>query len=94
MHHSKGFIAQGKENHVCLLKKLLYGLKQSPKQWYKRFDAFMLGHGYFMCDYDSCVYFRKLSDGSFVYLLYVDDMLIAFNNMLEINNLKNQLSLR
>jgi hypothetical protein len=48
----------------------------------------MLGHGYFMCDYDSCVYFRKLLDGSFVYL-YVDDMLIAFNNMFEINNLKN-----
>lgn len=88
MHQSKGFIAQGKEDHV-LIEKSLYGLKQSPKQWYKRFDGFMLGHGYFLCDYDSCVYFRKISDGSFVYLLYVDDMLIAFNNMFEINNLKN-----
>lgn len=78
-----------------LIEKSLYGLKQSPRQWYKRFEAFMLGHGYFMCDCDSCVYFRKLSDGSFVYLLYVDGMLIAFNNIFEkINNLKNQLSLR
>ena len=28
---------------VCMLKKLLYGLKQSPRQWYKRFDTFVLG---------------------------------------------------
>jgi hypothetical protein len=26
---SEGFIAQGKEDHVCLLKKPLYSLKQS-----------------------------------------------------------------
>ncbi|RVW66143.1 Retrovirus-related Pol polyprotein from transposon TNT 1-94 [Vitis vinifera] len=25
-------------------KKSLYGLKQSPRQWYKRFDAFMVSH--------------------------------------------------
>ena len=77
---------QGKEDHVCLLKKSLYGLKQSPRQWYKRFDTFMIGHGYSRSDCDSCVYHRKLSDGSFVYLLlYVDDMLIAAKNLVEVN---------
>ena len=53
----------------------------------------MLGHGYTRSMYDSCVYFRKLTDGSFVYLLlYVDDMLIATKNLLEIHTLKMQLS--
>lgn len=55
MHRPEGFIFQGKEDHVCLLKKSLYGLKQSPRQWYKRFDIFMVGHGYTRSNYDSCV---------------------------------------
>ena len=46
MHQLEGFVIEGKEDHVCLLKKSLYGLKQSPRQWYKRFDTFMIGHGY------------------------------------------------
>ncbi|KAL5818746.1 hypothetical protein ACOSQ4_022588 [Xanthoceras sorbifolium] len=41
----EGFKVQRKEDPVCLLKKSLYGLKQSPRQWYKRFDTFILGNG-------------------------------------------------
>ena len=78
---------------MCLLKKSLYGLKQSPRQWYKRFDAFMTTHEFRRCNYDSCVYFRKNRDGSFVYLLlYVDDMLIATRDKEEIGKVKSQLS--
>lgn len=32
MHQPKGFEIEGKEDHVCLLKKSLYRLKQSPRQ--------------------------------------------------------------
>ncbi|KAH7550154.1 hypothetical protein JRO89_XS13G0144400 [Xanthoceras sorbifolium] len=92
MQQPEGFEIEGKKDHVCLLKKSLYGLKQSPRQWYKRFDSFMVGHGYSRSQYDSCVYFRKLKDGSFVYLLlYVDDMLIAAKDMFELNKLKSEL---
>jgi len=52
----------------------------------------MIEHDYSKSKYDSCIYHRKLNDGSFVYLLlYVDDMLIAAKNMSEVNKLKAQL---
>ena len=88
-----GFKVAGKENWVCKLNKLLYGLKQSLRKWYKRFDQFMIGQNYTRSSFDHYVYFRKLRDGSFIYLLlYFDDMLIASRNQGEICILKAQLS--
>lgn len=92
MNQPKGFVIPGKENLVCRLKKSLYGLKQSPRQWYKRFDSFMLSRGFKRSDYDSCVYL-KIVNGSAIYLLlYVDDMLIVAKEKSEIAKLKAQLS--
>ena len=31
MQQPKGYVVSGKEDYVCLLKKPLYGLKQSPR---------------------------------------------------------------
>ena len=53
MQQPKGFKEPDKEDYVCLLKRSLYGLKQSPRQWYKRFDSFMVTHGYMHCDRNS-----------------------------------------
>ncbi|KAK9215025.1 hypothetical protein WN944_007028 [Citrus x changshan-huyou] len=88
-----GFRVAGKENHVCRLIKSLYGLKQSPRQWYKRFDQFIQWQKFTRSEHDHCVYFRRLLDGAFIYLLlYVDDMLIASKNGDEIKRLKKHLA--
>ena len=93
MHQLEGFEIHRNEDHVCLLKKQLYGLKQSLSQWYKHFDTFIVGNGYCRSAYNNCVYHKKHSNGSYVYLLlYVDDMLIAVKDMSQINRLKTQLS--
>ena len=93
MKQLEGFEVKGKENYVCRLKKSLYGLKQSPRQWYKKFDSFMLSHDFTRSSYDSCVYFKKLDGGSSIYLiLYVDDMLVACRDLFEVENLKVLLS--
>jgi len=92
MHQPEKFVIEAKEDHVCRLKKFLYGLNQLPRQWYLRFDTFMIEHGYSESKYDSCVHHRKLNGGSFVYLLwYVDDILIASKDMSEVDKLKVQL---
>ncbi|KAG8478386.1 hypothetical protein CXB51_028195 [Gossypium anomalum] len=93
MQQLEGFTVSEKEDYVCLLKNSLCCLKQSPRQWYKRFDSFMTSHDFKRSSFDSCVYFKKNSDGSFVYLLlYVDDMLIAAKDKGEIINVKAQLN--
>ncbi|GJZ20305.1 zinc finger, CCHC-type containing protein [Tanacetum coccineum] len=52
---------EGTGNQVCLLKKSLYGLKQSPRQWYKQFDVYMICNGFSRSNYDSYVYFKEFA---------------------------------
>ncbi|GJZ77014.1 retrovirus-related pol polyprotein from transposon TNT 1-94 [Tanacetum coccineum] len=79
-------------NKVCLLKKSLYGLKQSPRQWYRRFDEYMLSNGFKRSSYKNCVYYRSYAPGEYIYLLlYVDDMMIACKSKAEIGSTKSLL---
>lgn len=81
------------KSKVCLLKKSLYGLKQSQRQWYRRFDEFLLRLGFSRSSYDNCVYIYKKGEECFLYLLlYVDDILMANSSKEEINNLKKKLN--
>src|ERR1044072_3189317 len=74
---------------VCKLKRSMYGLKQLPRKWYKRFDSYMLKIGYRRRDYDFCVYVRSLDDGSFIFLLlYVNDILIAAHHWNDVKKAK------
>ncbi|GJR88650.1 retrovirus-related pol polyprotein from transposon TNT 1-94 [Tanacetum coccineum] len=91
MRQPPGF-EEGTRNKVCLLKKSFYGLKQSPRQWYKRFDVYMISNGFSCSNYDSCVYFKEFAPGMYIYLLlYVDDMLIACKSKSEIEYTKGLL---
>ena len=93
MSQPAGFTATGEDSHlVCRLKKSLYGLKQAPRMWYQKFDSYIRQLGYNRSDSDPCMYVRQLADESRIYLiLYVDDMLIAGSNQVEIGKLKRSL---
>lgn len=92
MDHPEGFKVKGKEDLVCQIKKSLYGLKQAPRQWYKKFDSFMVDHGYQRTTSDTCVFIKRFIYGDFIILLlYVDDMLIIRQNSEKINKLKNEM---
>jgi hypothetical protein len=57
---------------LCRLKKSLYDLKQSLREWYKRFDSFMISNGFHRSQYDSCVYLKCVNGSPTCLLLYVD----------------------
>ncbi|GJY14113.1 retrovirus-related pol polyprotein from transposon TNT 1-94 [Tanacetum coccineum] len=67
-------------------------LKQAPRQWYLKFDSFMHKAWYKRCVMDHCYYLKKVGLSSIILLLYVDDMLVAGSDMVEIKKLKRQLS--
>ncbi|MCO5606659.1 hypothetical protein L7F22_060847 [Adiantum nelumboides] len=78
MKQPEGYVIPGKEHLVCKFNRSLYGLKQASRQWYKKFDAFMLKHGYKRSHADHCLYIKCDEEGSpIILVLYVDDMLIA-----------------
>ena len=56
MEQPGGFVVNGKENHVCKLRKSLYGLKQAPRQWYLKFEPVIENLGYEKTSSDHCVF--------------------------------------
>ncbi|MCO5558376.1 hypothetical protein L7F22_011958 [Adiantum nelumboides] len=86
------FVVHASKKLVCRLCKTLYGLKQSPREWYHKFDAFMRLEGYVRSHEDPRLYACKATDGSLIVLvLYVDDMLIAEKSIADVDALKHRL---
>jgi Reverse transcriptase (RNA-dependent DNA polymerase) len=65
---------------VCHLKKSLYGLKQSPRNWYLLISAFITGElGFRATASDPCLFWKISRTGQQILLfLFVDDMQVAF----------------
>jgi len=77
---------------VAELLKCLYGLKQSPLRWFETMEELLLELGFVQSIHDPCFFYKiiKLANNHLIrnYLvLYVDDMLIAFQSDAEYKNL-------
>uniref|UniRef100_A0A2A4JV98 Uncharacterized protein n=1 Tax=Heliothis virescens TaxID=7102 RepID=A0A2A4JV98_HELVI len=76
---------------VCKLNKSIYGLKQASRQWNLKLTSVLKNIGLKSSSVDPCVYYKK-EDGSIVYILiYVDDLLIFYNNKEKGEEIKQQL---
>ena len=91
MKQPEGFAMKGKKELLWRLKKSLYGLKQSPRMWYQKFDTYIWGLGFTRIKEDQCVYFKLIGDHVIYLVLYVDDMLLIGNDKEIIKDLKTQL---
>jgi len=79
-----GFVDKDRPDHVCKLKKSIYGLKQATRCWNNSIDGFLLGNGYKKSTADSCIYIKSVvsTNGKIDFLIiaiYVEDMIFLSN---------------
>lgn len=86
-----GFNSNG-DNKVCLLKKSLYGLKQSPRAWFGRFTKAILNFGYKQAHSDHTLFFKRQHTGLTILIVYVDDIVLTGDDKTEIQSVKNKLA--
>jgi len=87
MDQIKGF--EDGTSRKCKLRKTLYGLKQSPREFNKSVDKFLKDEGFTQSVSDSCVYVKRDGAKVIFFLLYVDDCLVAGNDKEFTTNFQN-----
>ena len=88
----ENFVSGDSKNMVCKLKKSIYGLKQASRQWYHKFHQVILSFGFEMNVIDDCIY-HKFSGSKYIFLvLYVDEILLASNDIGLLHETKRFLS--
>ena len=88
----ENFVSGDTKRMVYKLKKSIYGHKKSSRQWYYKFHQVIISYGFEMNMVDHCIY-HKFSGSKHIYLvLYVDDILLATNDIGMLHETKRFLS--
>lgn len=78
--------------NVWLLKRSIYGLKQSPRMWNECFSQFLVQIGLQRSTADDCIFFKN--EAFLVLIIYVDDGIIFSQDLTETEQLIKRLSSR
>ena len=84
------YVAQG-ENQVCFLRKVIYGLKQSPRAWFEKFSSIVVTCGFRCCAVDHSVFYRQTDSGCVILAVYVDDILLTGSDIAGIQRTNDHL---
>jgi len=87
----EGFVVQGKEDKVYLLKKALYGLKQALRAWYSRINDHLLNIGFEKSLSESTLYVKHKGNNVLIVSLYVDDMLVTGDDTRLVEEFKQEM---
>jgi hypothetical protein len=78
----EGFVMKKDKYHVYMLKKSLYGLKQTPHAWYEKMDGFLMILGFNKSVVDPNLYYHIVGDECLILVLYVDDLFLTSSERL------------
>jgi hypothetical protein len=67
----------GSPNQVCRLRKSLYGLKQSARQWNKKLHSVLTELGFKRIESDRSVYIYSNGEVRIIVPIYIDDITLA-----------------
>ena len=94
MSQPEGFAVPGKEHLVCRLKKSLYGLKQSPRQWYHKLNETFMQLGFRRIQSDNCIYVWAKDGLRIMIPVFVDDLTLAATGRPLMDSIKAELQCR
>lgn len=77
-------------SQVCKLKRCIYGLKQASRCWNQTFADYLHSIGFDISTADPCLFIRHNGEKKLV-CLYVDDGLVATNDLTESDKFLNEL---
>ena len=75
------------------LIRALYGLKQSPREWYNNINSFLHRTNFKRLESEPCLYFRQDDNNNTIcpIALYNDELVIAGSSAAIVSRVKNQL---
>ncbi|UYV82150.1 hypothetical protein LAZ67_21001138 [Cordylochernes scorpioides] len=73
-------------NKVCKLKKEIYGLKQAGRSWNTKIASTLIKNNFKQSIVDPCLFTKNEENHSIYLILYVDDMLLASDSEIIIQN--------
>ena len=77
---------------VLKLKKSLYGLKQSGREWNTKLNAFLMQLGFKSCISDRCIYTQRSNGIYNIIVVYVDDLIVGSTSLTELERVKAEIS--
>jgi Reverse transcriptase (RNA-dependent DNA polymerase) len=83
---------KGDKDHVLLLKRALYGLKQLGREWHKHLSNKLFKPGFIKSRSDAAIFYRRGSKGHVIVAAAVDDLTITAESQTIVDGIKRDLN--
>ena len=77
---------------IVKLKKSLYGLKQSGREWNTKLDSVLKAIRFKPCISDPCIYVKSENNVYSIIVVYVDNLIVGSSSMNELCKIKRSIS--